>query len=148
MSIPHTFQVIGGLAGEEATPSPVTAPSGFFTVNSSGNGAYAKIRLTVDSDGDWYVNDLSTGSGSANFFSGSQGTWLNTGSAGDYDIKIDFADGTTPDNVWLNLGTDRVWEIQMEEDSLADDGSLSIRNASTLTVLATSTITLEAEHTP
>ena len=133
---------------DTSTAPPVTAPSGFFSVNSSGNGAYAKIRLTVSNDGDWYVDDISTGSGSSNFSNGSQGTWLNSGSASDYDIKIDFQDGTSPDNVWLNLGTNRVWEIQMEEDSLADEGSLSIRNASTLTVLATSTITLEAEHFP
>jgi len=148
MALSHTFQIIAGIMGNQGGGSSlVTAPSGTFSTNASGAGGYARTTLTVHSDGDWYVYDQSVGSGGASFTSGSQGTWLNSGSASDYDIKIDFQDGTSPDNVWLNLGTNRTWIVDADNDVVSDEGSLSIRLASTQAVIATSIITLEAEHT-
>lgn len=154
MSIPHTFQVIGGLAGSGVQLGPVTAPAGDFEVSSSGAGNDAEVNLTLSNAGTWAATDTSTGSGAANFSTPSSGTWLNTGSASDYDVKIDWTSGdvgapTGPaDNTWVNLGTTRVWTLYAQESSASVTGTLSIRNASTLTVLDTGTIVLTAEHTP
>lgn len=152
MSLPHTYQAIAGLS-EEAVPL-VTAPAGTFAVDSSGFGNVASVYITVSNAGTWSVTDGSTGSGSTNFSSPSSGTWRNIGSSSDYDIKIDWTSGNIAsvsgpaDNTWVNLGTSRVWTLTASEEALTVTGTLSIRNASTLTVLDTGSITLSAEHFP
>jgi hypothetical protein len=141
-------------SGSGGAVNPVTAPAGTFAVDSSGFGNEALVYITVSNLGTWNVTDGSTGSGSTNFTSPSSGTWLNTGSASDYDIKIDWTSGDVgsvggpADNTWVNLGTSRAWDLGVEEGSLSVTGTLSIRNASTLTVLDTGSITLSAEHFP
>jgi len=155
MALTHTFQIIAGIMGNQSgAVAPVVAPAGTFEVSSSGSGNEARVYITVSNSGTWSVTDASTGSGSTNFSSPSSGTWLNTGSASDYDIKIDWTSGDIADvsgpadNTWVNLGTSRTWDLTADEEDLSVTGTLSIRNASSLTVLDTGSITLGAAHFP
>lgn len=155
MALSHTFQIIAGIMANEGTAvAPVVAPAGTFAVDSSGFGNEALVYITVSNLGTWSVTDASTGAGSTNFTSPSSGTWRNTGSSSDYDIKIDWTSGDIAsvggpaDNTWVNLGTSRAWDLGVEEGSVSVTGTLSIRDASTLTVLDTGSITLSAEHFP
>lgn len=83
-------------------------------------------------------------------------TWLLSGAASDYDIRVTLASGTSPNlvnagmNVWLNLGTSREWSLQ-DTDGGAAGGvtcalTVEIRNASTLAVLDTASVTLDSDY--
>lgn len=80
-----------------------------------------------------------------------QYNWLSSGAASGYDIRATatsgtFSSGTT--GTWLNLATTRAWTRGAIAGTFQSVTALfEIRNASTLIVLASASITLEADRT-
>jgi hypothetical protein len=80
-------------------------------------------------------------------------TWLVSGTASQYDVRMTKNSGNaTPTgtlNTWLNLGTERTWEVQ---DAAADaveqnaTCTVEIRDATTLAVLDTASILFTADR--
>lgn len=80
-------------------------------------------------------------------------TWLLSGSASAYEVRATLSSGTLSSGTtgtWENLGTSRSWTVA---DSTLDPYMseavivVEIRDATTLLVLDTATITLQAERT-
>lgn len=81
-------------------------------------------------------------------------TWLQSGAASSYEVRATVLSGTSPTGsalaTWLNCGSDRSWS----QNSTGGAGSVSgiitveIRSASSLIVLATATITINAISEP
>lgn len=79
---------------------------------------------------------------------GTINTWLNVGSASDYECRLTVNSGTAPDGsgngVWLGMGTARAWgwiDSVIPGDVQANC-TIEIRDAVTLNVLASATITV------
>lgn len=79
-----------------------------------------------------------------------QYTWQSGGAASDYDIRATVTSGSVTGDVtstWLNLGSSRAW-TNTRTSNLAGTTTatltVEIRNAATLAVLATGTLTLNA----
>lgn len=99
----------------------------------------------VDSDGSVYTNE--TGSFAVDY------TWLTGGGvAADYDVRWTSTSGslsTGSEATWESLAADRTYSVV---DSVADlnsvtcTGTVEIRDADTLAVLATATVTIEADR--
>lgn len=79
-----------------------------------------------------------------------QYTWQGGGAASDYDIFATLNSGTvtgSPTGSWLNLGSGRSWTCTRASNIAGTTSAqitVQIRNATTLAVLATGTITLDA----
>jgi len=78
-------------------------------------------------------------------------TWLPAGSAANYDCRLTMTTGSVTGSAtgtWLNLGTTRSWSLtQSVIGSASASGTIEIRDASTLTVLGTATVSFYAEVT-
>lgn len=77
--------------------------------------------------------------------------WLSAGTPANYDCRWTTLSGTLSTGtagVWQNLGTTRAWSRNAGAGVgvMTCSGTLEIRDAATLTVLATATITLTAER--
>jgi hypothetical protein len=76
-------------------------------------------------------------------------TWLRSGSAGDYECRMSNVSGTVSTGTvgsWLLLSSTRGWGVSKSGVGIKTYvGTLEIRDASTLVVLASCTITLTAE---
>lgn len=86
-------------------------------------------------------------SNAAGTYSTISGEWLLTGSASDYDCRFTPTSGTLTSGPtgWNNLATSR--EFKVTQTVVGDKtciGTIEIRDASTLVVLATATIELTA----
>lgn len=133
------------------TVATVTAPEGTFNAQSSGLDARARITFQISTDGNWYMYDQSTGSGSSNFTSGLQGAWLISGLSSNYDVRIDWSGAEEPlgqNSVWRNLGLNANWIFTAQEESLGWDGTVQIRDANTLQVLDTGILIIGVQHFP
>jgi hypothetical protein len=128
-----------GASGE--TPAGGTvAISNQYVLMFDASSATAGYRL--DSDGAAYQT----------VFSGAYvaigGEWLLSGSAADYEARATKVSGTTPSGTlgsWLALSSDRTWSLTTTAGNASCVLTIEIRNATTLAVLDTATITLEAE---
>ena len=73
-------------------------------------------------------------------------TWLNLGSAGDYDCRLTVNSGTAPagsaTGTWLDCGTSRAWTLTAPSSSKVNNCTIEIRDGTTLLVLATATVTM------
>lgn len=77
------------------------------------------------------------------------GTWLISGAASSYEIRLDLTSGSvTPGSsatgTWLALSSNRFWALS-GGGYFQTTGTLQIRNATTLQVLITATLTLTVE---
>ncbi len=76
--------------------------------------------------------------------------WVSSGSGGDYEIRVTLMSGTfssvsAATSVWLSLGTNREWLVRKTTVGTKSCTALyEIRNAATLVVLDSATITLSA----
>ena len=80
------------------------------------------------------------------------GPWLLSGSASGYDVKMNFgspdAFSGSGENVWLNLGTTREFYAAMTGNGIRDSSAVvEIRDAASLVVLKTSSVSMYAEST-
>ena len=74
-------------------------------------------------------------------------TWLLSGDAGDYDARFTLSSGTLDSGTagaWQNLATSRGWGVFANNDLKITTGTVEIRDASTLVVLASGLVSLEA----
>jgi len=128
--------------------------AGFVYASSLGGAAQCNFRIA--STGIASMSNVgSNGGGGATLMSSE--TWLITGAASDYDVRWSFTGSTgdviaNPGNgVWLNLGTSRTWSIRDSDYNPGVKniiGNLQIRNASTLVVLATGTLSMSVDFEP
>lgn len=101
------------------------------------------IRLHISSDGNVYTQENNGGNNLAY-------QWRLGGASADYDIFATLNSGALTEGTtgsWLNLGTTRAWAVTRTSNLNGQDDAvitLQIRNASTLAVLETATITLSA----
>lgn len=117
----HTISAISG-------SGPVTAT---FTLASSGAASGA-------------TSPGGTGGGTYS------GEWMVVGPASGYEARFTILSGALSAGTagsWLNLGTTRAWSVSRATiDNSLCQGTVEIRDATTLVVLATATITLEADR--
>jgi hypothetical protein len=76
------------------------------------------------------------------------GEWLLSGSASAYEVQATLVSGTTPSGTlgsWLGLGTTRTWTLASSDGYLTCTLLIEIRNATTLAVLDTATVVIQAE---
>lgn len=133
--------------GGDATEAFVDAVGGEYVATSPApNDALSQFRL------------LSTGQAQAstsnpeNFFH--VANWLLIGIGSDYDVRWNASGDTgalsgSAINTWLNLGASRNWAVidtSSVGPALVVTGNLEIRDASTLAVLDTKTLTLSAQQ--
>ena len=126
------------MAGTQASRSATIVAADYLAYG------YSPCGINFKSDGTVWVKE--TGSYTQRY------TWLTgTGTGSNYDIRVSnvtgdtYSTGTT--DTWLSLGSDRTWT---RSDSVWADrqvwGLFEIRDASTLTVLASATISLECYY--
>ena len=79
-------------------------------------------------------------------------TWLLQGSAGDYDCRLTVNSGTAPagsaTGSWLSCGTTRAWTLTDTSPiggPITNNCTIQIRDATTLNVLASATVTMSVE---
>jgi hypothetical protein len=144
-----------GYSGAGTNAANVDLGANFTSyVSASGQFAEARVNFNINNDGSMNTNSSgSVGSG------GSSGLinrlWLASGSASDYDIKWDGTGATSKLTTnpglgtWLNLGTTRTWVMRDtdvgEGNVHSVSGTLSIRDASTQSVIDTCTATLSVD---
>ncbi len=79
-------------------------------------------------------------------------TWLLSGAASDYEVRVTLSSGTLSSGTtgtWQNLGTSRSWTVvagNYYPEFAEAEIVVEIRNATTLTILDTATINLQAER--
>ena len=80
-------------------------------------------------------------------------SWLILGSAGDYDCRLTVNSGTAPagsgTGSWLNLATARAWTLTdttVIGPVISNNCTIEIRDATTLDVLASATVTMEVQE--
>lgn len=123
-----------------------------LTVDSiaAGLGTQCSAEWTISNNGTITAAGLGGGGGPTTV-SGQPQTWLNYGTASDYEVRWDFTwfqsgagDFTSTldensDGVWYNLGTTRTWAIQDSGNDVNPTsafGTVSIREVGTTNVLA------------
>lgn len=104
----------------------------------------ASVAFSTDSDGGVYGTQVGV--------FGFQYTWrTGTGVSADYDVRATETSGTVSSGTvgsWLNLATDQTWtKTRNTVGSSAVTLTVEIRDAATLAVLDTATVTLTAEVT-
>ncbi len=138
------FATSGSGGGQPA--SPIT-PIGASISDVATDPDDAEAAYRIDSDGDVYERIGTSGSWS------SVGTWLDSGSASDYEAKVskDSGDDTTSGaalDTWHGLGTDR--DFVMTETVVAGLGLTGVftvtwRDATTLEQLGSASMELTAD---
>lgn len=103
-----------------ASPNTATANAQIF-IESNGDGQYALNRSNFVNPSGMYIKSF---------------TWLKTGSASDYEVKLDINSGANPTSgdslgTWLVLSTTREWTWQVSTGAgfefLNSTGVISIR---------------------
>lgn len=136
-----------------------------LTVDSiaTGSGLQCSAEWTISNNGTISATGLGAGGGPVTI-SGSPQTWLNYGTASDYEVKWDFTffdvNGTggftstldeTSDGVWYNLGTSRTWAIQDSGNAsnpTSAFGTVSIREVGTTDVLSSFYCSIYTDQEP
>ena len=109
------------------------------TITSTTIGTSAKYQLNTSGDAQY---DAGAGS-----YSNISGEWMLSGASSDYECRMQVVSGTvstgTTGPSWQALSSTRTWTVST---TVGNDksfvGTLSIRDAATLTVLDSCTITL------
>ena len=149
------LNVFAGASGGLAATLPTSISVSDTTGTVGGPAAIAALYINTNNaaaslPGSWttWINVTATQSGAT--------TWLTgSGSGANYDVRFDLISGTlgtigipsSAANTWLTGSSTYVWTARQASASANTSivtGTLSIRNASTLAVLATSSITLTA----
>ena len=79
-------------------------------------------------------------------------TWLLSGAASDYEVRVTLSSGTLSSGTtgtWQNLGTSRSWTVvDTTFDGIISEADIvvEIRDATTLMILDSATINLQAER--
>lgn len=78
-------------------------------------------------------------------------TWLLSGAAADYDVRATLVSGNSPTGAslgtWLNLASSHAWQETASLGSIKTCTlTIEIRDATTLTVLDTATVTVTADN--
>lgn len=130
--------------GASNTP-PVTLSGG--SVFAVGTGGNAVARYTLTSGG---LEQIKEGLSPYD----TVGTWLNSGAASDYDVRVSTTSGGFNGMVkggesvatWLNLGTTREWTLSAPLNSSSEwDITVEVRLNSSGTVLATAYVNLSSD---
>lgn len=112
-----------------------SAPSASLPANMYPEENYtASANLKIKTDGTWSYT-----------FTPTTGTWMNSGSASDYEVRLTQTGGSTITgeslSTWLACSTERNWYLTSAEFDKSATATLEIRMAaSPFTVLATSTV--------
>lgn len=81
-------------------------------------------------------------------------TWLLSGAASDYEVRVTLSSGTLSSgttDTWQSLGTSREWTVvdsALDASIVAAVIVVEIRDATTLMILDTATINLQADSIP
>lgn len=101
------------------------------------------VGFRMDSDGLVYAQEDSAGYVSID-------TWRLSGASADYDVRATLTSGTFTtgsNNTWENLASDRTWTrgatINTSQTAVF---TLEVRDAATLTVLGSATITIQCDR--
>jgi len=141
----QTYTIVKALGG--TTPAEPVTGVGAIAVDIAVDPDDGEAALKVDSDGDVYKRQ---GLGSS--YGASEGTWMNSGAAGDYDVMFE-GTGDTPTgaavNTWLDAGTDRDWLLIETTNGQTKKftGDLKWRDGTTFELLATASATVQAQVT-
>lgn len=105
----------------------------------------SRVDFRIDSDGQIYFQQ---GVG-AGFIS--QYTWLLSGSNADYEARISGISGDDPGgsalNTWIATTADITWNhIVVVVNAVASTSTVEIRDKTTLEILATMTLNMDAEE--
>lgn len=116
--------------------------AGLADIDVSPDNASVGYRLNSDGNEQSYQGDGASYTTIA--------LWLLLGSAGDYECRLVVNSGDAPagsaTNTWLSLSTTRAWTLtQLSIGTASNNCTIEIRNASTLDVLATDTVTMSIE---
>lgn len=134
----------GALVGSMVGASTVTLSANYTPTSSTASPTGATCQFELTSGGD--IRATVTGNTVVDI-----GDWLvpKVGMSG-FDAMLTVNSGTAPTGastgVWLNLGTTRTWTlVQPVIGTKTNNCTLQIRNATSLTVLATATVVMEAD---
>lgn len=123
----------GGVGKRVELPAAISSASQNFMDDSSAS-------ITIANTGGWTA------------VNGGAGTWRLAGASSDYDVRLNQTGGSGASgsavNTWLNLGTTRSWSCATTYPPggvSSSSGTIEIRDASTLTVLASCTYDIFAE---
>ena len=129
----------GGGGGGGGAGSVAIGP---HTVTKIGNGT-STIAATI------YYNSAGT---TTSHTGATLETWLVSGAASAYEIRATFQSGDGPPttgtmDTWLGLGSNRLWSVTVAAGLLFTSTFLiEIRNATSLVVLDSASIILDAEN--
>lgn len=119
----------------------------YLTVTLPGTINCDQLEISpTDSLSTFTLSNAGTYSGSG----GVSGTWLTAGSASQCECRLTPTSGTFDGgtiNTWENLGTSRTWQELNTTNGTSSEsasGTLEIRDATSGTVLATTTLTITA----
>lgn len=135
---------IVGMGGDGA---PVIAITNDLIVYRSGGVLSANAAYRLQTDGMVYAG---TGATVINYLA--QETWNTVpATVGNYEVRVTVSSGDTPAGTigsWLNLGSTWTWTMVASPGNYRlGDILVEIRDAATLAVLTSATITLEADAT-
>tara|TARA_Y100000389_G_scaffold189727_1_gene213794 strand:- start:1324 stop:2148 length:825 start_codon:yes stop_codon:yes gene_type:complete len=148
--------------GGTGVPTGAEFPNGPYTgyVGSGTQGGDCYIIVKVKSNGIIQFE----GSGTQGFLSPGNlaggKTWLLSGAAADYEVKYDYVTtlvggsietGSESNGTWVSCSSDKFWGIEDSSTSSTDNtmnGTLSIRDAATQTVIDTVQVNMTADHEP
>lgn len=141
--IPDALYVrVGGVWKEIYASDPVDFSAASYTADTT-KASTAQVAIQFKSDGG--IDALQTAG------IGSIGTWVTgTFTASDYEIRLVKSGGTeTLSSAWTDLSTSPFYTFiaSTPDTALTWFGTAEIRNATTLAVLDTASITLTAENT-
>jgi hypothetical protein len=138
----------GATQQDEGTPVIAAEAIGRWVKDTGLDPATAQASYRSNLDGDAYEYEKE---GAGSFVS--IGTWLNTGSAGDYEVKLR-DDGTGTDAVtgssvdtWLDAGSTHTWTMSDTATSGVPkyfEGTIIYRNATSAEVLSEAAVKIQA----
>lgn len=115
-------------------------------ISATSGGGTVTATFTLDSAGVASGATSPGGTGGGTY----SGEWMLVGPSSAYEARFTITSGalsTGTAGTWLNLGTSRAWTVTRNTVGTSTcQGTVEIRDAATLTVLATATITLEADR--
>jgi hypothetical protein len=122
----------------------------YYAVNLNDSTFHAYSSTSVTASCTYATAGTFTGSSNGSTASNTSGAWLTAGSASGLEIKADIVSGSVTSGTtgsWLSLASDRTWtKTQTPDGTSAVSLTISIRNAATLEVLDSATVTIRAEN--
>jgi hypothetical protein len=122
----------------------------YYAVNLNNSTFHAYSSTSVTASCTYATAGTFTGSSNGSTASNTSGAWLTAGPASGLEIKADIVSGSVTAGTtgsWLSLASDRTWTKHQTPDGTSTVVlTVSIRNASTLEVLDSATVTIRAEN--